>query len=141
MDEVRVARCGMRAARYAQRPAKPAYSTSPRSEEDRRLLYHFGMDPRHIESPVLRDFCRANRVRRLALFGSVLHGEAGPGSDVDLLVEFEPDARVGLIRLAELELELSRLLRAKIDLRTARDLSARFRPEVLAEAEVLYAAA
>ncbi len=114
---------------------------SPGDDGDRRLLYHFGMDPRDIESAVLRDFCRANRVRRLALFGSVLHGEAGPGRDVDLLVEFEPDARVGLIRLAELELELSRLLRAKIDLRTARDLSARFRPEVLAEAEVLYAAA
>lgn len=105
------------------------------------LVYHFSLDARDIESDALRDFCRSNRVRRLALFGSVLHGEAGPESDVDLLVEFEPDVRMGLIRLAELELELSRLLGAKIDLRTARDLSERFRPEVLAEAEVLYAAA
>jgi predicted nucleotidyltransferase len=56
-------------------------------------------------------------------------------------VEFDPHVRIGLIRLAELELGLSRLLHAKIDLRTARDLSERFRPEVLAEAEVLYAAA
>lgn len=100
-----------------------------------------GMDPRSINNDVLRDFCRANRVRRLALFGSMLHREAGPESDIDLLVEFEPNVRVGLIRLAELELELSRLLHAKIDLRTARDLSERFRLEVLAEAEVLYAAA
>ena len=52
-----------------------------------------------------------------------------------------PGARVGLTRLAGLELELSRLLQVRIDLRTARDLSERFRPEVLAEAEVLYAAA
>lgn len=50
-------------------------------------------------------------------------------------------SRAGLIRLAALELELSRLLRARLDPRTARDLSERFRPEVLAEAEVLYAAA
>jgi predicted nucleotidyltransferase len=105
------------------------------------LVYHFGMDPRHAQTDAVQAFCSANRVRRLSLFGSVLHGEAGPESDFDLLVEFEPDVRVGLIRLAELELELSRLFGATVDLRTARDLSHRFRPDVLAEAEVLYAAA
>lgn len=105
------------------------------------VMYDGGMDPRLLDKQALREFCLANQVQRLALFGSVLHGAAGPESDVDLLIEFEPGARVGLIRLAGLELELSRLLQARIDLRTARDLSERFRPEVLAEAEVLYAAA
>jgi predicted nucleotidyltransferase len=104
-------------------------------------MYDGGMDPRLLDKQALREFCVANQVQRLALFGSVLHGAAGPESDVDLLIEFEPGARVGLIRLAGLELELSRLLQARIDLRTARDLSEHFRPEVLAEAEVLYAAA
>ncbi len=104
-------------------------------------MYDFVMDGRCAQTDALRALCRANRVRRLSLFGSVLHGEAGPESDLDLLVEFEPDTRVGLIRLAELELEFSRLFGAKVDLRTAQDLSDHFRPEVLAEAEVLYAAA
>ena len=41
-------------------------------------------------------FCRANGIRRLALFGSAIHGDFRPESDIDLLVEFQADARVGL---------------------------------------------
>jgi predicted nucleotidyltransferase len=44
----------------------------------------------------IAEFCRRNRIRRLALFGSVLRDDFTPQSDVDVLVEFEPDARVGL---------------------------------------------
>ena len=51
-----------------------------------------------IEIPIdsSSDFCRRNRIRRLALFGSVLREDFTPESDVDVLVEFEPDAKVGL---------------------------------------------
>jgi predicted nucleotidyltransferase len=77
----------------------------------------------------------------LSLFGSTLRGEARPESDIDLLVEFEPQAKPGLIALAGIELELSLLLNGrKVDLRTPHDLSRHFREEVLRTAEVQYAA-
>jgi predicted nucleotidyltransferase len=85
-------------------------------------------------------FCRRNRIRKLALFGSVLRDDFRPDSDVDVLVEFEPGAHVGLIRLAGMELELSGLLHRKVDLRTPADLSRYFRQEVVEAAEVQYAA-
>ena len=88
----------------------------------------------------IAEFCRANRIRRLALFGSVLREDFGPDSDVDVLVEFEPAARVGL-RFFELEQELSEILGRKVDLNTPGFLSRYFRDEILAEAEDQYDAA
>ena len=85
-------------------------------------------------------FCRRNHVRKLALFGSVLRDDFGPESDVDVLVEFEPGARVGLVKMAGLEIELSALLDRRVDLRTAPELSRHFRDEVVRGAEVLYVA-
>jgi len=85
------------------------------------------------------DFCRRNHIRSLSLFGSVLSEDFGPDSDVDVLVEFEPGHRVGLIRLAGMEIELSRILGRRIDMRTPADLSRYFRQEVLDVAEVQYA--
>ena len=96
----------------------------------------------HIEIPKDRiaEFCRRNHIRRLALFGSVLRDDFGPNSDVDVLVEFEPGARVGL-RFFGMEIELSEILGRKVDLNTPGFLSDYFRDEVLAEAEVQYDAA
>ena len=88
----------------------------------------------------IAEFCRRNHIRRLALFGSVLREDFTPESDVDVLVEFEPDARVGL-RFFGLEQELSEILGRKVDLNTAGFLSDYFRDEVLSEAEVQYDAA
>lgn len=82
-------------------------------------------------------FCRRNRIRRLAFFGSILREDFGDESDVDVLVEFEPGARTGL-RFFVMEEELSRLLGRKVDLNTPGFLSKRFRDRVLAEAEVQY---
>jgi uncharacterized protein len=48
--------------------------------------------------------------RRLSLFGSMLRGDAGPDSDVDLLVEFSRDAKPSFFDLTEIERELSGLL-------------------------------
>jgi predicted nucleotidyltransferase len=74
------------------------------------------------------------------LFGSVLKGLDRPDSDVDLLVEFEPEKTPGLLGIAEMEMELSELLGGRrIDLQTARDLSRYFRDEVVRTAEVQYA--
>jgi uncharacterized protein len=89
----------------------------------------------------LETVCRRWRVRRLSLFGSRLSGAAREDSDVDLLVEFEAGAKPGLIGLAQLELALSDLLGgARVDLRTAEDLSRHFRDEVARKALAQYAA-
>jgi len=83
-------------------------------------------------------FCRKHRIRKLSFFGSVLRDDFGPGSDVDVLVEFEPGACVGLITLAGMERELGEVLGRKVDMNTPQCLSKYFRDEVLAEAEVQY---
>ena len=87
----------------------------------------------------LAGFCRERGIRRLALFGSILRDDFHPGSDIDLLVEFEPGRTPGLIRFSEIELELSSLLGGvKVDLNTVGTLSPYFRDQVLAEARTIY---
>jgi predicted nucleotidyltransferase len=86
----------------------------------------------------LGEFCLHSRIRRLSLFGSALRGELRPESDLDLLVEFEPDARVGLLGISAMQNALSDLLGRQVDLRTPAELSGYFRERVLAEAEPLY---
>lgn len=86
----------------------------------------------------IADFCRRNHIRKLALFGSILTEDFRPDSDVDVLVEFEPGARVGLITFAGIQLELSELLGREVDLHTAQGLSRYFRDEVVSTAEALY---
>jgi len=96
-----------------------------------------------IEIPTARleEFCRHNRIRRLAFFGSVLRDDFSAESDVDVLVEFEPAAHVGLITLAGMEIELGRILGRQAEMHTVKGLNPQFRDEVLEEAEVLYGAA
>ena len=84
-------------------------------------------------------FCQAWGVRRLAIFGSALRSDFRPDSDIDVLVEFEPDRIPGLLRIARMERELSHLFQDRhVDLRTPGDLSPYFREKVLKEAEVQY---
>lgn len=94
-----------------------------------------------VEIPVeqIREFCLRNGVRKLALFGSVISERFTDTSDIDVLVEFQRDQRVGFFRLADMEQELSRLLYGrKIDLRTPNDLSRYFREQVIRDAMVVY---
>jgi hypothetical protein len=94
-----------------------------------------------VDADVLADFCRRHHIRRLSLFGSVLKESDRPDSDVDLLVEFVVGKEPGLLGLAGIESELSRLLAGrKVDLRTPNDLSSHFRGEVLRTARLQYAA-
>ena len=95
----------------------------------------------HIAVPdeQVAEFCRRNRIRWLALFGSVLRDDFKPDSDVDVLVEFEPEARVGLIALGEMQHELSNLFTRPVDLVLKNGLKRRIRDSVLASAEVMYA--
>jgi uncharacterized protein len=94
-----------------------------------------------IDKEQLAQFCREHHIRRLSLFGSTLKGTARPDSDVDLLVEFEPESVPGLLALVTMEAELGAMLGGRtVDLRTPRDLSRHFRDEVLRTAEIQYAA-
>ena len=88
----------------------------------------------------IAEFRRRNHICKLALFGSVLRDDFTPGSDLDVLVEFEPGHTPGLAFFA-MQRELSERLGQQVDLNTAADLSPYFRDEVLKEAEVVYDAA
>ena len=93
-----------------------------------------------LDQEQITSFCRRNHIRWLAVFGSALRSDFGPESDIDLLVEFEPDHIPGLLGIARMERELSALLGGRqVDLRTPEDLSRYFRRQVLEEAEVQYA--
>ncbi len=101
------------------------------------------MKKRNVDIPKekIAEFCQRYHIRRLALFGSALREDFTTDSDVDVLVEFEPGTRVGMIRLAGIELELSSILGRKVDMNTPGFISKYFREEVLAEAEDQYVAA
>ncbi len=84
------------------------------------------------------EFCRRRRIRKLALFGSVVRGELRPDSDIDVLVQFEPDQVIGL-DILDIEEELSGLFGGRpVDLVNEKYLNSRLRGRILAEAEVQY---
>ena len=82
-------------------------------------------------------FCRRNHIRRLAIFGSELRSDFRPGSDLDVLVEFEPDHIPGLAFFG-MQAELSATLGRPVDLNTPQFLSQSFRRQVQREAQVIY---
>lgn len=92
-----------------------------------------------IPGTFIKDFCLRHHIRKLSVFGSYLREDFGPESDIDFLVEFDPEHIPGLLEIAGMEIELSERLGRKVDLRTAQDLSRYFRDEAVAQAEVQYA--
>jgi len=75
----------------------------------------------------------------MSLFGSALRDELKPGSDIDILVEFDKDHMPGLFDIAGIEIELAEIFGRKVDLRTPAELSRYFRDDVLEKARVEYA--
>lgn len=96
-------------------------------------MIHHGLE---VDREAIADYCRRRHIRRLALFGSVLRDDFRPESDVDVLIEFEPGAKVGL-KFFTIQRELSELLGRTVDLNTPQDFSRYFRDEVLQEAQEL----
>ena len=94
--------------------------------------------PVAISKEFLEAFCLRNHIRKLSLFGSVLTPRFRPESDVDMLVEFDPEHIPGFLGLARMESELSEILGRRVDIRTPEDLSRYFRDEVVASAAVQY---
>lgn len=89
---------------------------------------------------LIREVCQRHRVRELSIFGSVLREDFRPDSDLDVIVEFQPDARVGFIEFGKLEQELEQLFGRTVDLITKRSVRPELRDEILGSAQVLYAA-
>lgn len=88
----------------------------------------------------IASFCREHGIKKLSVFGSVARGTFRPDSDVDILIEFEPEVKIGLLGMAKLEIELSNIIGRKVDLVTEGGLKQLIKDSVISEAEVLYAA-
>ena len=86
------------------------------------------------------ELCRKYQIRRLALFGSALRDDFGPDSDVDVLVEFEPGARIGW-NFITIQDELAELVGRSVDLLTPGSIRPAYRDEILSTAEDIYVAA
>jgi len=85
-------------------------------------------------------FCKRHHIARLSLFGSILRDDFTPESDVDVLVEFDPECAPGLAFFL-MQDELAEIIGRRVDLHTPGSLSRYFRDEVLREARLLYVAA
>jgi uncharacterized protein len=72
-------------------------------------------------------------VTQLGVFGSYVRGEQTSASDIDVLVEFEPGFRFGLLTFCELENDLSDLLGMKVDLVMKKGLKPRIGERILQE--------
>ena len=92
----------------------------------------------------IAEYCRVSGIMRLAIFGSALHADFGPESDIDLLVDFEPNKTLSLFDIADMEQEFSELFGRKVDLveRLAVEQSRNYirRAAILESAETIYAA-
>ena len=83
----------------------------------------------------IREIALRHRVSGVRVFGSALRGDDVAGSDLDLLVE--PTAQTTLMDIGAIRFELKQLLDLEVDVLTANGLPARFREQVLREAEAL----
>ena len=95
--------------------------------------------PLTVPHQALEEICREHRISRLEIFGSVLREDYGPNSDIDILVEFEPDTPVGFVPLSRIQRQLSDLLQHPVDLVPRDGLKPAIRDDVLSQAQVIYA--
>lgn len=86
----------------------------------------------------IAQFCKKNHIETMSLFGSVLTDQFTPASDVDFLVEFQPEHIPTLFDIVEMEEELSDIIGRHADLKTPKGISRYFRDDVLAKAQIIY---
>jgi len=86
----------------------------------------------------IAEFCQKNHIKKFAFFGSVLRDDFRLDSDVDILIDLDYNVPIGLMEIAGMEIELSKMIGREVDLSTPDDLSDYFRDKVLAQAETLY---
>ena len=98
------------------------------------------LDQLRLEAAAIAPICARHQVAELSVFGSMARGDAGPESDIDFLVAFQPGAVVGLVAFNRLRRELEDVLGRPVDLVPKDGLKSIIRDDILAEAQVLYAA-
>lgn len=91
-----------------------------------------------ISGDYIKRFCQTHYIVKLALFGSVLSDHFSEASDVDVLVEFDPQHVPGLFSFVGMKDELAQNIGRDVDLRTPEDISKLFRNEVIQQSYVLY---
>lgn len=90
-----------------------------------------------IKEAVERDPLRSD-IEKVSLFGSHIHGDFKNDSDVDVLIEFTPEANIGFFELARIKRNMEKHVRREVDLLTPEAISKYFREKVLKEAEMIY---
>ncbi len=88
----------------------------------------------------IAEICRKYQITELSLFGSQVRGDFSLDSDFDFLVEFAPEAEIGLITFGKIKIELEEIVRKEVDLVPKDGLKRAIKPQVLSEAEIVYAA-
>jgi len=96
--------------------------------------------PTDIPLQTIEAFCRKYQIQRLSLFGSAVREDFGLQSDIDVLVEFQPAARVGFLQLSRMQRELTEIFHRTVDLVPRSGLKPTIREHILKEEVVLYAA-
>ncbi len=98
------------------------------------------LSPASIPAERIAAFCLKHAISRLSLFGSALHDQFRPDSDIDILVEFPAGRTPSLLDLGGMLMELRDIFGRDVDLKTPAFLSPRLRVRVSREAQALYAA-
>ena len=91
-----------------------------------------------IQKSWIEKFCVSHHIVKLALFGSVLTDRFSDASDIDILVEFDPNHIPGLFSIVEMKEELAQNFGRDVDLRTPEDISVRFRNEIIEHSYLIY---
>jgi predicted nucleotidyltransferase len=124
-----------------KRLLEEAYTENRQGERQRKAV-EMRIQDMEISDETLRAICERWKIRRLELFGSARTGSLRPDSDIDLLVEFEPDEQWSLMDLARAEEDLSLLFGRRVDLvdRKSLERSTNWirREAILGSTEVVY---
>ena len=86
----------------------------------------------------IRAYCKQRPIKRLSLFGSALRADFGPDSDIDMLIEYAPEAKLDAFAILRQQADLCKLIGRPVDLGTPQTLSPYIRHEVIESAELLY---
>ena len=99
------------------------------------MLHSFAID---LPIDEINNYCQEKPIAQLALFGSILRADFNADSDIDLLVVYQPDAKITLLDMAQQEIELGQIIGRQVDLRTIEDLHPDFRTNVLTTTVIIY---
>ena len=93
----------------------------------------------HIPAETIREYCAGQPIKRLSVFGSAVRDELTANSDIDLLVEYMPDARISYFDMGRHVIDLMEITGRQVDLCTPNSISRYFRKNVMESAFLLYA--